>query len=825
MTRSRLIALVASALVLLAGIGLGLWYYGDRNVPMVSEPIVAKPVVPVKKPSELKPANPVKKPKRSKAEKPSQPVPLKSGEYLIHEVKKGETLSGIAAEHGMKKEVIATDNSIKDLKLVRIDQKLKIRKSAITLHKKHGKAAVVKKAAPKKKEIKTALQKKKVAPKKTRWTAFKEWVFSLWVYPGKNAYKGNLKEAKKPESVHEALWAMLGGTEYEELIPVFEEMVKEGRFTLEDIKKGEKFHLMVSTKTVPLKNKKAAKKTVVGKGIEEAWNRKWVKERKITRKAERYMAQLGNEEVMLTFPYACGNWAITFRPLPPPPPAVKPKKSWLEISKEIFSPDGHLLVDREGNLLPVPAFSFTVTNVSTGVQTPVTMDSNGHKAIEVDPGTYRVEELNYPGWVKFLVTPPSGTVTLEPGENKSVNFKNQQLPPERRIPPVTELPPEEVPPEITPPPVAPPAPPITELPPLKVPGEELKKLVSCYGLEVEPSMGTGGWKNGLARGYFAWFNGEIWYQGECGDPIWIGFGGFGAHDKGKSRVSSFRWGGHRVSPNFAVRGYYPYETEEGDERYRMFKFVLRFPAYDVQRGHNKEVPRFKSTQRTFPMLGIWAEGEQGINELWTVGTFADAWISFHTERHSSFPVRPDRKDSFMIGFWAQRKISDNWDARLIIAPFWQGWDNLTGVHIRPELRYKNFFIFGPFANLFPHRSAVYRKGGIRLWRLQTWGGFLRLELRGPLNKLYDRERVKEVVYTEEKPESEVKAFENDTVPTETVSSEETEDKLQTPSPSEEEGLKTGIRTLSQDPEPTHEESHPVNPVNPEIANDLPPDLE
>lgn len=93
---------------------------------------------------------------------------------------------------------------------------------------------------------------------------------------------------------------------------------------------------------------------------------------------------------------------------------------------------------------------------------------------------------------------------------------------------------------------------------------------------------------------------------------------------------------------------------------------------------------------------------------------------------------------------------------------------------------------------------------------------MRIELRGPLGKLYDVERSSEVVYNTKKKTDDVKAFEDDVAP------ETTTQTLQEPS---EEKLELEQAPTLQEPKLQNVEYSQPGVDNPEIAKDLPSGLE
>ncbi len=775
-----LIILALTVLSLVAGAAvLTKSYYDKRSTPKVAAPIVTKaPKTVIPKPTP-RPVPPVPKQKPKPEHKPVSPVP-EPEKYLLYKVKKGETLSGIAIQYGMKKEIIAEDNKLKDPDKIYKDQKLKIRKSAIT--KKVEKPGKAKKLEKKKKSEKTEVKKgRRKAKKPAKAKVKEEWEpsrggFSLWRYPGKNAYKGNIKRAREMENVHEALVAMLGNTKYRELIPVFEEKIRKGEFFLKDIQKGEVFDLMVSTKKG---------KTVVGRRIKEAWDPKWVRKNKVPRKAERYSVEFEGEEVILTFAYACGNWAITFRPLPPPPPVVKPKKSWLEITKEIFSSDdGKRLRDTEGNLLPVPAFTFIITDLSNGGRIEVTIDSSGYKKIELDPGTYKVEETDHPQWVKFAVLPPDGTVTLRAGETKSVNFKNQQVPPSPiippAVPPVTQLPPEQ-PPEIAPPPpVAPPAPPVTEAPP--PPKRRVKKVAECVSQEHEPIGGIFWGTNDVAKSQYVYGEYMAWLRsrtGKCDGTFW-GIGAFGSYGSGDVKLhSSFEWREYSIGPQFGGKQYKVGTDENGRYEYTQRQLKLRIPVYRKFRGENDR-SGFRATQRTI-RAGAYGEAEYG-NLKDSYGIFGEGWLDLRRKMKSNFAgVTADKQDSVVAGLYWRHNFTKNWSGKLVGAMGYERWHRLPMFQFNAEVGWKKILFCGPGVKFYPFRSDVLREAGIKLSQIQTITGTCRLEGK-PIIEGWFYERNKKSIKVIQPgspedftlPEEEIETAPEETPKEESIQSEEEE---------------------------------------------------
>jgi hypothetical protein len=306
------------------------------------------------------------------------------------------------------------------------------------------------------------------------------------------------------------------------------------------------------------------------------------------------------------------------------------------------------------------------------------------------------------------------------------------IPPEEKIPPM--------PPEVVVPPQVEEVPPIVEIP------RQPEK--PCCGPEHEPIIGLGGWQNGLAKGAFAYGEYILWLKTQCDSEYAYGIGGYGNWEWGESRVSPYNWEGWGLGPQVGMKRTWTY-FDQDSQKNRMQQWVVkaRF-LYEETSGRNTD-SGYNMTQHNFK-VGLYGEYVRELNNRWNMITTGEAWYAPNSGIRSTWSGdKPSDRTWIGAGLYGQYKINDDWQVRFGGGPFYQGWDDLVGLHVRAEARWKEIVMIGPYANLYAWKSGTY--SGVPLSDLQTYGAFIRIEF-GPIIRNYDQkrrmERVKAIDYAE-----------------------------------------------------------------------------
>jgi len=596
---------------------------------------------------------------------------------FYHPIKQGETVGSIARKYDLPIREIAKANKLK---------------SPYTIYE--GETLLI--------PVSTELRGTSFRRAGTPWR---------WRKAGKHKFAGGCeKGGKDPKNVRKSLESQLGDKsqfrgKFKKLIPIFERRIREGDYVLLDIQNGEYFNSMSFTKDGKML-------TVID--LVADLDAAYMKENNIPYAAERYIEHFEGFEVKLTNPRACCNYAITVTPLPPPPripPPKPPETGIVEVHKEAIDIS-------KNRMLPPPQ----VTVILDGdMATAQTTDKNGVAIFKnVIPGFHKVTEVETGEVWDVFVTPE--TVEVKPGETSIVWIKNiQVLPPEK--PPA---PPEERSPP--PPPEEPEKPkepeePLEPIQPLE-PEPEVRYEMDRRQLESEFNGVGGGW--GYSGGKLGDLDLEGWYY-SLDETVWYhpcekcpwkwGLGFIGGFDNWEAEFGKGR--GYRIGPQVGGKFFESY----GKNKYHLGEFKIRPFTYEVQRfrGDNGN----KSDQRSLvPELRLSYEmGEPRYNmslKPERFGIFLNLRVPFNRDINSNFGARETGISTAMFGAWAQWQLAQftpesELSLRATLAPFYQQWDEQTGIHTGVGVRYEGWpfdITVGPFVNWFPFRPDSGRMIGL-----------------------------------------------------------------------------------------------------------------
>lgn len=284
--------------------------------------------------------------------------------------------------------------------------------------------------------------------------------------------------------------------------------------------------------------------------------------------------------------------------------------------------------------------------------------------------------------------------------------------------------------------------PITQIPQISFPA--VPKAPWCW--EHQPIAGAGAWDNALANGRFAY--GEyLLYLKKCSSEWSYGAGVYGIYGEGNSEISSYEWEEWGIGPQIAVKRYWFYKDDKGKRRPQQWEMKLRLIWEDTN-GENDEGYRMSQDNLK---AGIYTEYVRQMSDRWHLIFIGEGWLAFDKSISSTWSGdSPQERSQLMGGIYAQYKYNNDWQFRFGGGPFFQDWDDMTGLHIRAEARWKEIIMFGPYANLFAWKSSVY--DGTSLGDLQTIGGFVRVEFGNPIRK-WDQKRRMERIWADDEEDS------------------------------------------------------------------------
>jgi hypothetical protein len=268
--------------------------------------------------------------------------------------------------------------------------------------------------------------------------------------------------------------------------------------------------------------------------------------------------------------------------------------------------------------------------------------------------------------------------------------------------------------------------------PIEVVGPKPCEL--CW--EDEPIAGAGLWANELANGYF-WYAEYVKWLKECESEYAFGLGGYYSGGSGQAGISNdYHWREYRLGPQVGIKRYWFYKASDGKFRPQQLQLKVR-GVYEYVKGRNIESGY--SMNQNGLALGGYMEYTRQVNDDFQLVMTTEAWLSFSRSVNSTW-AGDNGSNHSSIAFWAggQYKINENWQVRAGGGPFYQEWDNLTGIHLGFEMRYKETIMFGPYLNFYPFGlSSTYK--GLSDWSIFTVGGYFRIEL-GPWLREQDRKR-------------------------------------------------------------------------------------
>ncbi|HDZ85693.1 MAG TPA: LysM domain-containing protein, partial [Candidatus Moranbacteria bacterium] len=250
----------------------------------------------------------------------------------------------------------------------------------------------------------------------------------------------------------------------------------------------------------------------------------------------------------------------------------------------------------------------------------------------------------------------------------------------------------------------------------------------CPRVEHEPIAGAGIWGNGIGRGKFAYAEYMAWLKKRCDSEYSFGLGVFGALEAGDSKTVTYEWDGYGIGPQIGLKRNWTYTDKHNMIRAQQIQLKARL-VWEHNYGESS-VSGYKMSQDSLK-LGIYTEYVREMNDKWLGILTAEGWHALDRSIDSTWSGdEPSNRNQFMLGAYAQHRFNDTWQTRFGGGPFYQGWDDMYGLHLRAELRWKEIIMIGPYVNLFPFgKSSTY--DGVPTSDLQTIGAFVRLEA-GPI---------------------------------------------------------------------------------------------
>ncbi|NTW75582.1 MAG: LysM peptidoglycan-binding domain-containing protein [Candidatus Moranbacteria bacterium] len=289
--------------------------------------------------------------------------------------------------------------------------------------------------------------------------------------------------------------------------------------------------------------------------------------------------------------------------------------------------------------------------------------------------------------------------------------------------------------EIPPVPVVPPASPV-ESPQASLPSISVFPSKEGCELEYELIAGAGVWKNDAAQGHFYFGEGML-YSCDLGNGVSVGAGFYGYGGSGESGTG-YSWDEGGLGPQVGIKRNFlaSHHDEFGQEVLYPagWQLKLRYLPNDYVEGRSDSY-HVKQWGRKY---GFYGEYWQRTSESALYGVSAEAWWYDATRFSSSWSGdSPQDRGSQAASVFAQYRLSDDWQFRLIGRIFHQNWDNVTFAQVIPEFRYDESLMISPWVS-----RAIINGNGAG----PTIGLSLRYEHWGKLREKFERDGRNSVKY-------------------------------------------------------------------------------
>ncbi|TAK95185.1 hypothetical protein EPO05_04860 [Patescibacteria group bacterium] len=198
------------------------------------------------------------------------------------------------------------------------------------------------------------------------------------------------------------------------------------------------------------------------------------------------------------------------------------------------------------------------------------------------------------------------------------------------------------------------------------------------GSDVELTAALGYWWSNLASGL--WADGEVIPWRPLAPEKQWGVGAFAAYEKGETKHTTYSWdapeGGLQLGYNYGG-------VSESSKKPQAFTAKLRV-VYEAQKGRNDEG---YSRKQDNIKVGLWTDYAQRLSKDWLVGVQVDAWTAVWSKLDSTWKDdKTDSRTQASLDLYGQYRLANNWQTRFGGQLFYQGWDDLTGVLGRAEIR-------------------------------------------------------------------------------------------------------------------------------------------
>ncbi|NTW30590.1 MAG: hypothetical protein HGA33_04885 [Candidatus Moranbacteria bacterium] len=227
------------------------------------------------------------------------------------------------------------------------------------------------------------------------------------------------------------------------------------------------------------------------------------------------------------------------------------------------------------------------------------------------------------------------------------------------------------------------------------------------------------------------------YSCDLGNGVSVGAGFYGYGGSGESGTG-YSWDEGGLGPQVGIKRNFlaSHHDEFGQEVLYPagWQLKLRYLPNDYVEGRSDSY-HVKQWGRKY---GFYGEYWQRTSESALYGVSAEAWWYDATRFSSSWSGdSPQDRGSQAASVFAQYRLSDDWQFRLIGRIFHQNWDNVTFAQVIPEFRYDESLMISPWVS-----RAIINGNGAG----PTIGLSLRYEHWGKLREKYERDGRNSVKY-------------------------------------------------------------------------------
>lgn len=244
-------------------------------------------------------------------------------------------------------------------------------------------------------------------------------------------------------------------------------------------------------------------------------------------------------------------------------------------------------------------------------------------------------------------------------------------------------------------------------------------LVAPMAMAADNELIVGGglWWNRLAEGNYFYGEDVVW----TGAGSNFGVGLYGMRESGESKTSDYTWSGYLLGPQIGFQN----NWTGSDGLPEQWQLKLRL-VYEETKGESA-TSGYHFTQKDVK-AGLYGEYVNQVSLNWKTILSGEGWFMLQKERDSSWDEdEAEDRNQACAGFYGQWNPNKDFSIRFGAGPFYQGWDDMTGVTGRVEIRLAETVMVGGYVSYPLNLPSEYKELGANKNDLTTVGAFIRIE--------------------------------------------------------------------------------------------------